>query len=97
MTWQALSNVGIVVCLAVIWLLIFALRVRGIDDDCGWDTDGRDELDGLERIHRGDAASPPGGNDLVPCGRCGGTRRVNSWCVCVPDSVIREAYRLETE
>lgn len=51
MTWQALSNVGIVVCLAVIWLLIFALRVRGIDDDCGWDADGRDELDGLERIH----------------------------------------------
>ncbi len=53
MTWQALSNVGMVVCLAVIWLLIFALlRVRGIDDDCGWDDVGRDELDGLERIHR---------------------------------------------
>ncbi len=52
MTWQALSNVGIVVCLAVIWLLIIALWPRRPrNDGCGWDADGRDELDGLERIH----------------------------------------------
>ncbi len=53
MTWQALSNVGIVVCLAVIWLLIFALWPRRPRND-GWDRDGRDELDGLDRIYRED-------------------------------------------
>ncbi len=52
MIWQALSSVGIVVCLAIIWVAL--VRLRGIDDDCGWDTDGRDELDGLERIHGGE-------------------------------------------
>ncbi len=55
MTWQALSNVLLVFFVGAVPFGVAAWwGLRGIDDDCGWDVEARDELDGLERIHGGE-------------------------------------------